>query len=212
MHHVMFDIDGTLVQSCDFDEEIYAAAVEKVVGFKIDRNLSHYRHVTDAGILREVIGRHGLDGKAEEIQSQVKKIFIHEISNHIGKYPVQEVPGASSFLNYLASLDNVVVSIATGGWFETAVQKLDAAGFHYSKEFISSSDDHFKRTEIMKTARAKHSGYEEAACTYFGDGIWDREACQELGFNFVLVGDRTRHRQMISDFSSADEVMAYIET
>jgi len=211
MHHVMFDIDGTLVQSYDFDEEIYAATVEKVAGIEMDRDLSHYRHITDAGILREVIGRHGLYEKAEEIQSQVKNCFIREISRHIENNPVEEVPGARSFLNYLASLDNVAVSFATGGWFETAVLKLDAAGFHYSKECIFSSDDHFRRTEIMKLARAKLSKHEDAACTYFGDGVWDREACEELGINFVLVGNRTRHGQNIIDFSSVNQAMAYIE-
>jgi len=39
----MFDIDGTLVQSYEFDEEIYACAVEEVVGFKIDRKWSKYK-------------------------------------------------------------------------------------------------------------------------------------------------------------------------
>ena len=210
MHHVMFDIDGTLVQSYEFDEEIYICAVEAVVGFEIDRNWSNYEHVSDVGILNEIIETHGLDEENEAIQHKVKEIFIREISNHISEHPTKEVPGAISFLNNLKNLNNVIVSFATGGWYETAVLKLNSAGFNYSKKFISSSNDHFKRTEIMAIAKAKYSEHNDVACTYFGDGIWDKKACEELGFNFVLVGNKTNHNQKISDFNSVNEAMAYI--
>ncbi|MCP3675848.1 MAG: HAD family hydrolase [Gammaproteobacteria bacterium] len=210
MHHVMFDIDGTLIQSFEFDEDIYACAVGAVVGFEIDRNWSSYKHVSDAGILNEIIETHGLDKEKETIQRKVKEIFVRDISNHINKQPTKEVPGAISFLNNLASLNNITISFATGGWYETAVLKLDSAGFNYSKELIASSNDHFKRTEIMAIAKAKHSKHNDVACTYFGDGIWDKEACEELGFNFVLVGSKIEHSQKITDYNSTNEAMAYI--
>jgi len=210
LHHVMFDIDGTLVQSYEFDEEIYARSVEEVIGSGIDRNWSEYKNVTDAGILNEIIELHGLSLKKEQIQHKVKNIFVREISNHIAKKPTEEVPGAISFIDYLANLDDVIVSFATGGWYETAVLKLDSAGFNYSKDFISSSNDHFKRTEIMTIAKAKHQNQSGTFCTFFGDGVWDKKACEELGFNFVLVGNRTKHNQKISDFKSVNEALAYI--
>ena len=210
MHHVMFDIDGTLIQSCEFDEEIYASTVEKVIGSKINRDWSKYKNVTDAGILNEIIKIHDLDLQKENIHHKVKAIFTHEISNHISKHPVKEVPGAISFINHLATLDNVIISFATGGWLETAILKLNSAGFNYSTDLIFSSNDHFKRTKIMTAAKEKHPYHSNTACTYFGDGIWDKEACEELNFNFVLVGNKTSHSQSISNFNSANKAMAYI--
>ncbi len=59
----MFDIDGTLVQSYEFDEEIYARSVEEVIGSEINRNWSEYKNVTDVGILNEIIELHGLSLK-----------------------------------------------------------------------------------------------------------------------------------------------------
>ena len=206
----MFDIDGTLVQSYEFDEQIYACAVEQVIGFKIDRDWSQYENVTDVGILNELIELHDLNMQKETILHKVKSIFIREVSNHISKNPTQEIPGAISFINKLSDLDKVIVSFATGGWYETAVLKLNSAGFDYSTDIISSSNDHFKRTKIMALSRARHSAYSDANCTYFGDGIWDKKACEELNFNFVLVGNRTTHSQRINDFNSVDEAMAYI--
>lgn len=36
---------------------------------------------------------------------------------------------------------------------------------------------------------------------YFGDAEWDKAACEELGFQFVLVGKRTTHQPSIDDFT-----------
>ena len=210
MHHVIFDIDGTLVQSYEFDEEIYACAVEEVLGFKIDRNWSKYKDVTDAGILNEIIKNHNLAARKEQIEQRVKRIFVERISAYTEKNTVKEIPGAISFLNRLANLNNVTVSFATGGWYETAVLKLNSAGFHYSSNSISSSDDHFKRTEIMAIAMAKCDGNRDMACTYFGDATWDKVACEILDLNFVLVGNKVNHNQTICDFNSVTKAMAFI--
>ena len=81
MHHPIFDIDGTLVESFKFDEVIYCQSIEKVIGIKIDNNWSNYQHVTDDGILNEVISANGLDGEADEIRKEVRSAFIKGISN-----------------------------------------------------------------------------------------------------------------------------------
>ena len=62
----------------------------------------------------------------------------------------------------------------------------------------------------MKIAERKAIGKNGGPCTYFGDGEWDKMACQELGFNFVLVGERTYHHQNIMDFSNARQALAFI--
>lgn len=49
----IFDIDGTLVESSGFEDELYVAAVRDVLGdVCIRESWSTYRHVTDTGILR----------------------------------------------------------------------------------------------------------------------------------------------------------------
>jgi hypothetical protein len=48
--------------------------------------------------------------------------------------------------------------------------------------------------------------------SYFGDNSWDREACEQLGFNFILVGDKTHHHQSIADFLETDRALSYIGT
>ena len=88
--------------------------------------------------------------------------------------------------------------------------KLESAEIDTSDIPIASSNDHFSRTEIMKIAREKAIGNDQIPCTYFGDGEWDKRACDELDFNFVLVGNRINHNQKIMNFNESKQAMAYI--
>jgi len=210
LHHVMFDIDGTLVETSTIDNELFASAVHEVIGVDIDTNWLNYKHVTDTGILYEVFERNGLLEREADILRAVKSSFVDKITVKLEKSPAREVPGAISFINHLNSLDDVAVSFATGGWGDVSALKLRSAGFTVSDDAISSSNDHFIRTEIMKLARAKFPAIPDHARTYFGDGAWDKRACEELGINFVLVGKNTTHYQNISDFNSIYEAMTFI--
>lgn len=206
----MFDIDGTLLQSNEFDSECYKKAVYDVIGIAIDDNWSNYKHVTDAGILNEIIHVHDLNERKQEIHKKVKKCFIKRVDEHLKSKPAQEVLGAATFLARLREMNNVVLSIATGGWLESAVMKLNSAGINIQGIPVASSDDHYCRVEIMKTAQEKATKDQNCSNTYFGDGTWDKKACSKLSYNFVLVGNSTSHYQSIVDYCSPNKALEYI--
>jgi phosphoglycolate phosphatase-like HAD superfamily hydrolase len=205
----MFDIDGTLIQSYEFDSECFVSAVKEVVGIEICSDWSTYMHVTDAGILDEILDSHEVSDK-QEIHNEVKNVFIKKTQERINIKPVQEVLGASSFLEFMKSMDNVVLSLATGGWYESAVLKLKSAGIDFCDIPIASSNDSFIRTEIMKISASKANIENSLSHTYFGDGSWDKKASEEIGYNFVLVGNRLEHKPNITNFKSINRVMACI--
>lgn len=210
MHHVMFDIDGTLVESFKFDEKCYLDAVYRALGQKIDSDWSKYEHVTDSGILDRHLELNELLHRREEIHSDVKAFFIENVRRHIAKHSVKSVAGAIDFIKRLKLLPSVSVSIATGGWYETARMKLLSAGFDISGIPLSSSNDHYSRIEIMKAALSKSNLSCGEKITYFGDAEWDKKACETLNINFVLIGSRTEHNQSITDFTFYDEARTYI--
>lgn len=210
MHHIMFDVDGTLVKSYDFDEELFTAAVSEVLDHQIDTNWNSYKHVSDAGILVEHLERQGITENHEAIHQAVRKCFTKRIKDYLIENPAIEIPGASSLIKKLKTIDSVSISIATGGWRETAILKLESAGIDVSGIPIASSNDHYSRTEIMKTARRKAGINSCNATTYFGDAAWDRKATEELGFNFILVGGRIEHEPSINDFQDIDQVLSKI--
>ena len=210
MHLIMFDIDGTLVQSCDFDSECFVEAVEEVIGGSVDNDWSKYRHVTDSGILDEIIVSRGLVGDREAIYAQVKGRFIDKISGHLTSHGVMPVAGAAEFISLLQGRHDVVVAIATGGWKETALLKLTAAGFDYSNLVLASSSDHSSRMEIMRIAEQRCGSHGYSSKTYFGDALWDKEASGRLGYEFTLVGDRICHHRQIENFKDPEKVFALI--
>jgi phosphoglycolate phosphatase-like HAD superfamily hydrolase len=207
----MFDIDGTLVQSYDFDECCFLESVDEVTGIELVNNWESYPHVTDRGILQTFIERQASHLELQKLEAEVKPVFVKKIKDYLVANPVEEVAGAKVFLDELKSNDEVQLSIATGGWKETALSKLESAGFDIAGIALASSNDHHSRIEIMKLAKSKVAGDSQIPLTYFGDGEWDVRACRELDVNLVVVGGRVDHRQMIADFSDVKEAMKYVE-
>ncbi len=210
MHHVMFDIDGTLVESYEFDEKCYINAIFQVLGHNIDSDWTNYHHISDAGILDQHLQKHNLLYQREYIHAQVKSAFINNIKEHLIQYSAKEVPGAAEFITFLSKQNNVSLSIATGGWAETAQLKLASAGINVGSISIASSNDHYSRTEIMKFALNRAAVPPGYNLTYFGDAAWDKRACEDLQFNFVLVGNKIKHRQTIKDFTESKLACSFI--
>ena len=188
MHAIIFDIDGTLIRSVDVDDRLYRQSVCDVLGpVQFRPSLTDYRYVTDSGILSEVLADNGLTLDIN-LADSIKALFAGSLKDHMTqKGPFDEVPGARDLLNCLRGSDNHQVAIATGGWRVTAELKLTSARFDTSGIPVATSDNHFDRTEIMCTALSQ-LGDSMDTITYYGDGPWDRDACEALGWNFAPVG------------------------
>lgn len=206
-HHVMFDLDGTLIQSYCFDEACFVAAVRTVLNHDVDTHWAGYQHVTDSGILKEHLARHPFVDGWQSILSNVQAVFIENVQRYLALQPAEEVLGATALLDALRERTEVSVSIATGGWRETALMKLASAGIDITDIPLASSNDHYAREEIMKIAGRLAGIDASSEVTYLGDGAWDKRACEALGYNFILVGDRISHGKCVSNFSNIERVL-----
>jgi phosphoglycolate phosphatase-like HAD superfamily hydrolase len=209
LHHIMFDVDGTLVDSYDLDSVCFIEAVKEVTGISVNSNWSTYRHITDSGILKEILGPRDTE-EVHAIEKEVKCSFLKKLELSIADHPVQEISGASSFISSLKAKTDIVISIATGGWYESAMLKLMSAGLDISSIPLASSNDRVSRVEIMKHAELQATHGKNIPCTYFGDGRWDKEACKQLGYNFVLVGNKFSYTPSITSFYSSAEALACV--
>lgn len=187
-HAVIFDVDGTLLDSSAVDEEMYMQAVKQVLGnVKFRSDLIDYDHVTDTGILLQVFEDNNVLA-SDQVVARVKAKFFTLIEDFVAtKGPFHEMPGARSLLERLRSSDSHDIAIATGGWQRSARIKLDTAGFKIGDIPVASSDDAIDRVGIMRVA-LDSIGRNCQSVTYFGDGLWDQRACDELGWNFKPVG------------------------
>ncbi len=191
MINVIFDVDGTLVDSYDADTQLYYRAVDEVLGpATIRDDWADYTHVTDAGILAEIFQDNEI-APEPRLERQVRERFGTLVMSALTGRPCRSLPGALDAMRQLHGAQDVAVGVATGGWSHTARAKLNAAGFGTERWVLASSDDHPERTVIMQSCRARLPE-PRAKTVYFGDGPWDQSACSSLGWAFVGVGSRLK--------------------
>ena len=210
MHLIAFDLDGTLVNSEAFEDALYARAVHTVLGIDIDTHWSRYRHMTDSGILDELLDRSSPDADRSLVQAAVRRAFTELVADYVvghnGLLP--EIPGARAFVEGLMQRPRVRVAVATGGWEETALIKVRAIGLDPGRLPIASSSDAMSKVDIIRIAerRALPDGG-ALRKTYLGDSSYDREVSQHLGYDFIGIRGNVAHRPSYPDFSDAGSIL-----
>ncbi|MCP5143285.1 MAG: HAD family hydrolase [Gammaproteobacteria bacterium] len=189
---LLFDLDGTLVRSVEFDHGLYLEAITEVLGHSdYDADWSTYTHVTDTGLLTELLERLGIKDTSPII-SAVRALFCAKVEAYLSSGGCCDaMPGARETLSALTAA-GIPFGIATGGWGPTARMKLQSAGFEIPTA-ISSSDDAISRVDIMRHC-LQQLGAIDSQAVYFGDAHWDIRATSELGWRFVGVGTRLADR------------------
>ena len=162
MNLVMLDIDGTLTQSYEYDQEIFGLAIAEVLGCPpVDADLNGYVDKTSLGVTQEAIRRiTGRNPEPEEIE-KVKRRVLWRLERMRSESPgmFSEVPGAACLLERLRKLDEVGIAIATGCWLSEALFKLQASGLTVDGIPLATSDDNRDRKRIMEIAEEKARGF-----------------------------------------------------
>jgi phosphoglycolate phosphatase-like HAD superfamily hydrolase len=195
---VVFDIDGTLLQTATIDEECYAEAIRQEWGFEgISTDWGAYEHSTDNAIAAEIFrARRGREPSDAELAG-LRARFVDLLRRRAAVEPEQfrQTEGAAALLAYLPTV-GWPVAIATGGWTPSARLKLERAGIDHHAVPAAFACDARPRAEIIRLAvrRAaeRPGGAARPSVGYVGDGTWDLRAARELGAGFVGVGTGDR--------------------
>jgi phosphoglycolate phosphatase-like HAD superfamily hydrolase len=223
MNLVMLDIDGTLTQSYEYDQEIFGLAIAEVIGCPpVNADLNGYNDKTSTGVTREAI-RHitGTSPTPGQI-NEVKRNVMMRLEKMYQESPqiFSEVPGATRFLEQLRSLAGVGIVIATGCWPNEALFKLRASGLNVAGIPMATSEDDGNRKRIMQIAAERARvfytcpGFERVV--YLGDGPWDLQEAHMLGYRFIGIGPRLQAFQdtqaftWYPDFVELEAVLASI--
>lgn len=206
---IIFDIDGTLIDSMRFDSDLYLRAVKEVFGdVQIHEDWSKYMNATDPGILHQIIQENHIS-KAQKKSLQVRIRFGELMASHLKRIPCKPIRGAIKVVNDICENPDYFIGFATGGWGHTATMKLHSAGFSNNNIPLFSGDHHHTRIGIMKACKEHISPYGKDT-VYVGDCIWDLEAALELNWSFIGIGKRLKERAevWISDYTDKNWKMA----
>ena len=205
---IIFDIDGTLVESFGFDDACYVAAVREVLGdVYIHDDWSQYKNVTDTGSLRQIMEENKIQEKEQikEVRTKFGELIRQYLQNGGKCLPKG---GAIHLINKLLAAEDYAVGFATGGWRHTAKMKLRHAGFNLKNAILTSSDDGDERVVIMKKCLLQ-LGHCFQRVVYIGDAEWDMQATKTLGWHFIGVGSRLKGKceYWVEDFSNCNTFM-----
>lgn len=221
---IIFDIDGTLLYSNKIDSQCFADTYEKVYQSKFPTiDWSKYPHVTDDTIFKTVIQNHFQREATPEEMLHFQNEFVASIQLKRKEQPEEfkEVPNARKIIEHLLNNDVYEVGIATGGWRQPAMVKLNHIGIPTSDLFMSFADGNPTREDIIRgvfqQTDAKKMFFEKIV--YVGDAIWDVRTTRNMNLPFIGVrraGDEHFLKQfgaktVIKNYKDIDLFMASIE-
>ncbi|MBW4418461.1 MAG: HAD hydrolase-like protein [Myxacorys californica WJT36-NPBG1] len=188
----MFDIDGTLTQSNDLDDEAFLQALFEVFRFsEVSNDWTSYSHVTDACILKEVcqhqLGRNPSLDEVARFQMRFLELLAKGAASIGG---IQPVSGASSILSELLTSSDHHVAYAGGAWTASALFKLQSANLPIQTIPYAFSDDDESRegiTAIALIRAEKQYGQTFSSIVYVGDGVWDIRSARKSGYQFIGI-------------------------
>ena len=209
---LIFDIDGTLIDSEHIDGLLFVRAVKEIFGnIRFAEDWSNYTRVTDVGILSEILELNGIDVSKETI-SRVRERFRVLLAEYLSSGGMcAPLPGVVALLRQLTERTDISLGIATGGWGITARMKLASAGISIEGIPLSSSEYSDDRTLIMQHCLASMDG-PFTGTVYIGDGIWDRDACRRLGWRFIGIGSKLQGKCTVwfEDFTDIPALLSAI--
>jgi len=186
---ILFDVDGTLAASGAEDARCFAQAFQSVFGQPVPTTDWHaYTHVTDTGILDEVLReQRGSAYTQEELQAfQREYLALLREAHKEDPSAFAEVPGAASVLETIAGSSEYRAGIATGGLRACASFKISCLGIEATTLPGGFANDSHSRAEIARHAIARADADTDDV-VYVGDGLWDLKTAVALGVRFIGI-------------------------
>jgi phosphoglycolate phosphatase-like HAD superfamily hydrolase len=196
---VVFDIDGTLVDSKKLH---HTALIETLNSYKLEKlnlDFADYKHHTDSWIVKEIFKENGKEFKNEKL------IFIpamvSNFNNQMAINNLCEISGANKFVDYLYKNTDWGICFATGSFGDLANIKLSRTSIYYNESLLVHADDHYSREDIVNSAISKSKKYYEidnfSTIVSIGDGVWDKYTADNLGLEFIGISDACGSKSLV---------------
>lgn len=186
---VLFDIDGTLVDSGGKGREAFIRGLAKVTGVRDELEYVSFAGNTDRNVLEQVMEVRGQRLGEGDIQ-RVFKCIAEELRGLLGGNPAMEIAGAGVLLARLEA-EGVALGLVTGNIRECAYLKLGSAGLDGYFPFGGFGDKHADRAEIARAAfaAAREAGVkvEAGSICLVGDTPFDVAAGRAVGIPVIGV-------------------------
>ena len=220
---VLFDIDGTLVDTGGLGCRAFARGLERVTGQTDDLAYVSFAGNTDRNVLDQVMAERGMQLAEADIQ-RIFTCIAEELRGLLTERPAREIAGARAFVERLASA-GAALGLVTGNIRECAYLKLGSIGLDRHFGFGGFGDDHPERAKIAQAAldeaRATGHAVAEGRLCLVGDTPFDVAAGKALGIPVLGVAsghygaDSLREAgadRVVPDLTDAEALWGWLES
>ena len=225
MKLAIFDIDGTLTETNEVDDECFVKAFAELHRINdLNTDWTKYEHVTDSGIFSEVFEKKLQRAFDEKDFAAFKRCFVKNLKEFAEKdlKLFAEIPNAKTMLEKLRLEKDWAIALATGCFYDSAEIKIKAAKINIEDFPIATADDAVSREEILRIAIRKSLDYysrnEFEKIVSIGDGVWDARTAKNLNLDFIGVaaGERAENLRregaqfLVEDFRDYKVFLEYL--
>ena len=219
---VLFDIDGTLLDTGGAGREAFIRGLAHVTGVRDELAYVSFAGNTDRNVLDQVMRTRGLDLGEEDVRRVFEEVAV-ELRVLLRESPAREVAGAARFVARLAE-KGAAMGLVTGNIRACAFLKLGSVGLDSFFRFGGFGDEHAERSKIARSAlaAARGMGIEVTAggICLVGDTPFDVAAGLAVGVPVVGVASgkfsekellEAGARVAVKDFAEAEKLFQWME-
>jgi len=191
---IVFDIDGTLLNSTDLDDLCYQRALKDTYGISIDEfNWENFKDVTDEGVTEDILethlGRPPLKNEVKRVEDRMVELVEEKRKSSPELFtPAKNI---ESVLTELIQQNEIAFCLATGAWHGSAMAKLSIMNVDLSESAFQSATGYRRRADIVnrsiEKAKLIYGAQSFNKVCALGDGEWDMLTAKELDINFIGV-------------------------
>ena len=189
---IVFDIDGTLIDSVTGYHDVITKAMTALGVEKIDTNFNVLKHHTDSYALKYNYENFF----KEELPLTLLDAFEKQIVYYLKQQPSTTAINGSKNLLYELENSEYAIAFATGSLPESAIFKMNQAGLPMNHLLLATSKTSFTREgfvlDAIERAKAYYKVSEFEEIISIGDGVWDLKTAQNLNLEFIGIGAQNK--------------------
>lgn len=202
MHVLLFDIDGTLINTGGAGSAALRSAFRNLFGIPLPKDVA-YSGRTDRAITRDMFAVHDVEDSDENWQ-RLRQQYLTSLAESLPRCQGCVLPGITALLERLAATDCVSVGLLTGNLQDGARLKLEHYGLFHHFAFGGYGDEHFDRNHVAESALAAalaHLGGRQAPRSVWviGDTPLDIRCARWINARSLAVATGTHPRAELAD-------------
>lgn len=221
----IFDIDGTLLELLQAEENAYLRAFEVCYGISgLSDNWDSYHFRTDIEIAREILDRHFSRPCTKPELTRVLTTYGSLLRGEVyggGSIP-KLIPGIKAILDVLDKQMNIGLALATANPKQIAKLRLKKAGIWKYFSCGAFAEDGKDKTSILDKALNRcRQNWQDFAQTkdaiFIGDHPSDAVAAQTLGIHFIGITTKPErfrgltNAQLHQDYQDINAFLQHLE-